>query len=337
MNLKNLSEIYGVSGDEEKVRDYIKKQIEDKVDSITVDRMGNLIANKKGNGKKLILTAHMDEVGLMVTNINDDGTLSFDKVGGVDPRVVMGKVVSVGENDVRGVIGFKAIHLQDDISKTPKYSELRIDIGKKDKKSSEELVNLGDYVSFTTKAEFFGNHFMGKALDDRVGCSVLMDIIDKKVKTDFDVYFCFAVQEEPGLRGSKILSEKIRPDAAIAFECTTAGDNPELPEYKWATHAGDGPVVTFYHRGLITDEKVFDSIVNTAEKHEIKFQYKRRSAGGTDARSITKSIGGVPSGVISVPGRYIHSPLSMIDMNDYKNTVLLVEKILEDGLQLGRD
>ncbi|ABR29974.1 peptidase M42 [Thermosipho melanesiensis] len=331
MYLKELSEINGVSGNEQKVRDFILDKIKDKVDKYWIDRMGNLIVFKKGKSKaKVVLDAHMDEVGFMVTKINDDGTLSFMPVGGVDPRVVIGKKVIIND-EIVGIIGFKAIHLQDSPYKTPEFSQLSIDAGFSSKKEAEKKVKIGDYVAFTTKYKEVGNFATGKAFDDRGGCSILIDLIEKNIKTDYDLYFVFSVQEETGLRGSAVVAEQIQPDFAIAIETTTAGDNPELDKELWATHLGEGPAITFMHSGYVIDKNLFESLVKTAKDNNIPFQYKRRTAGGTNAARYARSAYGIPSAVISIPSRYIHSPLIVINLEDYKNTVLLLQKFLEEA------
>ena len=330
MYLKELSELNGVSGNESNVRDFILNKIKDKVNKYWIDKMGNLIAYKKGNGKgKVVLDAHMDEVGFMITKINDDGTFSFMPVGGVDPRVVIGKKVLINDK-ISAVIGFKAIHLQkEDYLKTPKFSDLKIDAGFKSKDEASKHVSVGDYVSFTTKYKQIGNFATGKAFDDRGGCSILLDLILNDVKSDYDLYFAFVVQEETGLRGAAVVSEQIKPDFAIALECTTAGDNPELGKEHWATHLGDGPALTFLHSGYVIDREIFEALVSAAKENNIPFQYKRRTAGGTDAAGYARSVYGVPAAVVSIPSRYIHSPLSVINLDDYHNTYKLVKIFLE--------
>lgn len=326
--LKELSELKGVSGFEDDVREYVKDKIKGKVDEIFVDRMGNLIALKKGSGggKKILLDAHMDEVGFMVTNINEDGTLSFSPVGGVDARVVIGKKVQVGK-DVIGVIGYKAVHLQKDgAMNTPKYHELKIDIGTKSRQEAERLVKIGDMVAFTTDYEEFIETITAKALDDRCGCSILMDLIDEDIETKNDVYFAFTVQEETGLRGPAILAEQLNADIAIAVETTTSGDDPELEKQLWSTHLGDGPAITFMHSGYVVHQEIFEKLVETAKNMQMPFQYKMRTVGGTNARRY--ALTGIPAGVVSVPARYIHTPVSMINKKDYENTFKLLSEFL---------
>ncbi len=332
--LKELTELDGVSGNEHQVREFIYQKIKDKVDEIKVDVLGNLIAYKKGTKgrRKIVLAAHMDEVGFMVTNIEDDGTLAFAPVGGVETQVMPGKIVRIN-GKVLGAIGYKAIHVQDkeQILKPPSMEQLRIYIGAKSKDEASKQVKLGDYVAFTTSYEQENGRAIGKAFDDRAGCSVLIDLVEKNDRYEDDVYFAFVVQEEVGLRGSAVVNQQIHPDIAIVIEGTTAGDDPELPEYQWATHLGEGPAITFMHRGYVVNKKIYESIIKVAQKYSIAHQAKRRTAGGTDAARFARTGAGTAAGVVSVPSRYIHSPVSMIDLNDYNNTVLLLQKILEEG------
>ncbi|MGB4754937.1 MAG: M42 family metallopeptidase [Fervidobacterium sp.] len=328
--LRELTELKGPSGFEDDVREYIKSKIEGKVDEVFEDRMGNLIALKKGKtgGKKILLDAHMDEVGFMVTNINEDGTLSFAPLGGVDVRVILSKKVVVGK-DVMGIIGYKAAHLQhgEDYARIPKYYELKIDIGASSKSEAEKKVAIGDPVSFTTEYEEVGDYIIAKALDDRGGCSLLMDLIDDGVDANCDVYFAFTVQEETGPKWPVILMEQLKADMVIAIETTTSGDDPELEKYLWSTHLGDGPAITFMHRGYVVSKEIFDKLVETAKENNIKFQYKMRTVGGTNARRY--AMGGMPAGVVSIPARYIHSPISEIRKDDYENTFKLLKTFLE--------
>lgn len=334
MYLKELSMINGTSGDESRVRNFIKEQIKEKVDEIWEDRLGNLIAVRKGTkgNRKILFAAHMDEVGFMVTNIDEDGTLCFTPVGAVETQVVIGKRVKINDS-VMGVIGFKPIHMQekDQLFKVPKYEELRIYIGAKNKEEAFKMVKIGDYVNFVTEYRQGGRRASGKAFDDRVGCSVLMDVIDKQQRYENDVYFAFVVQEEVGLRGSAVVVEQVKPDVAIVIEGTIAGDDPGLEKDRWSTHLGEGPAVTFMHRGYVVNQRVFQAILSVAEKNGIPYQFRRRTPGSTDAGRLARTGPGTASGVISVPTRYIHSPVCMIDLEDYANTVLLIEKILEEG------
>ncbi|HPB63860.1 MAG TPA: M42 family peptidase, partial [Mesotoga sp.] len=327
-----------VSGFEEKVASFIEKEIEGKVDELWKDSVGNLMAIKKGNGKssrRLMLLAHTDEVGLMVKRINEDGSLSFTAIGGVDPRVLMGKKVFVGEEMLPGVIGFEAIHTQESstLLKTPSMDKLRIYLGYSKKEEAQKSHRIGDPVFFSTAYEETGEYAVAKAFDDRTGCEVLLRVLDdvQGLSMDYDLCFAWVVQEEVGLRGSGIAARQVKPDAALVFENTTAGDNPELPEYRWATNLGMGPVLTFAHSGLVLDRRIFDTIVETARRNSIKFQYKRRIAGGTDAGRLARTMSGIPAGVISTPSRYIHSPTSIININDFLGVAELASVLVKEG------
>jgi len=336
--LKELTELPGISGFEEPVADFIEKQIKGKVDKYWRDNVGNLIALKKGkasSAKKLMLLAHMDEVGLMVTKINKDGSVGITRVGGVDPRVLIGKKVSVGKDLLKGVIGFKAVHLQKDESllKTPAYSDLSVYMGFNSKEEASKKVKVGDPVYFNTLYEEVGQYALGKAFDDRSGCFVLLEVLKalEDMSLEHDVYFSWVVQEEVGLRGSGVAASQIQPDAAIVFENTTAGDNPEIPENRWATKLGQGPALTFAHGGLVLNKRIFETIKATAESNAISYQYKARLAGGTDAARLARTLSGIPSGVISTPSRYIHSPVSMIDTRDFSAVIELAKILVIEG------
>lgn len=334
--LKDLTELSGISSREEKVREYIKSQVEGKVNNITIDNLGNLICFVKGkdSSKKMMVDAHMDEVGFMVTKINDDGTLGISPVGGVDPRVIKSQRLKI-EGVLNAVVNSTPIHLDKDIKRVIKYEEIKVYAGFSSKEEASKKVNLGDMVTFDTTYYEEGKYALSKAFDDRVGCSIMLDVIDyfyeNKVQPAFDTYFNFATQEEVGLRGTGTAAARIKPDFALVLEGTTAGDNPENPPEKWATHIGDGPVITFMHSGLVIKKEMFETIVNTAKSLNIKFQYKMRTAGGTNAAKLAKTMYGIPAGVISVPCRYIHSPLAILNIDDYNNTYSLVKELVTNN------
>jgi len=334
--LEKLSNLSGVSGFEEKVAEFIMEEIKGKVDESYVDNVGNVIAYKRGfREKTLMLCAHMDEVGLIVSSLKKNGTAGFSALGGVDPRVLMGKKVYVGEKGVPGVIGFKAIHNQNssEIFMPPKMENLTIDFGFEDEKGLKEKINIGDPVVFSTEFERVDNFLIGKAFDDRSGCEVLLSLIDylQENPVDYTVAFAFVVQEETGLRGSGIAARQIKPDAALIFENTTAGDNPELSEGRWSTRLGKGPALAFAHGGLVLDEYILDVILNTARENNIMYQFKSRTRGGTDAARISRMDEGTPCGVLSTPSRYIHSPMSMINIEDFENVIKLAKLLVKNG------
>ena len=333
MLLKQLTSLNGAAGDEGLVRDFICKQIKPYVDNITIDNMGNVIVLKKGNSsaKKVMLSAHMDEVALMVTSICDDGTLKFREVGGIDPRILLGLKVLVGESQINGVIGLKPIHMQ-----TPKerknpieMKQMYIDIGTTSKQETSELVSLGDYVYFNSDyVEFGNNRIKAKALDDRVGCAILMEVLKKKY--DFDLYACFTVQEEVGTRGSIITSNKISPDIALVIEATTCSDVHNVEPKDYSTVLGDGVALTIMDRTAIVDKGLLKTLEDIAQQNGVKYQYKKTISGGNDAGSIQRSKKGIRVASISVPCRYIHSPVCVMSKNDYNETLKLTKLFLKN-------
>ncbi|SHF08433.1 endoglucanase [Marinitoga hydrogenitolerans DSM 16785] len=334
--LSDLTELPGISGKEDKVREYILEKIKDKVDEYHVDVMGNLITKVKGkdSSKKIMLLAHMDEVGFMVTKINDDGTFHISPVGGGDPRVVFSQRLMVN-GQLLSVVQIKPIHLlsANERKSKPDYNNFKIYTGL-DKNEIKKKVKIGDMVTFDTKFYMNENRAISKAFDDRAGCSWMMNLIDtiaEGEKPKYDTYFAFVVQEEVGLRGSGVAAHYINPDVALVLEGTTAGDYPLLDKDKWATHLGDGPATFFMHSGVVLSKDIFDRIVDTAKANDIKLQFKMRTAGGTDARRLAITLDGIPSGILAVPSRYIHSPNTIIDINDYINGYKLLELLVLEG------
>ncbi|MDI6600699.1 MAG: M42 family metallopeptidase [Thermoanaerobacteraceae bacterium] len=329
--LKRLTEANGVSGNETKVRNIIKEEIAAHVDSMYVDKMGNLIAYKKGtsdNGKKIMLDAHMDEVGLIITRIGDDGMLKFGVIG-IDQRVLLSKRVIIAEK-VPGVIGVKAIHLQEkeERQNVIKAENMYIDIGATSKEEAEKLVKPGDYATFVTEFEQIGEgKVKAKALDDRCGCAALIEVL--KERYPHDLYACFAVQEEVGLRGAGVAAYQINPDVGIAIEGTTCSDVPGADEHMYSTVMGEGPAISLIDRSSYSTKEIVNSLIEAAETFGIPYQIKRTMTGGNDAGMIQRIHEGVKTGVVSVPVRYIHSPAAIMDLNDYENTVKLIKEFLK--------
>lgn len=331
--LKELTVLNGVSGNEEAVRDYIKEKISPYVDDIKVDPIGNLIAYKKGKSQDsvVMLAAHMDEVGFIVTGYNDMGMLKFESIGGVDDRILPGKPVTIGDKKIPGVIGAKAIHLQerDEIGNVWKIKNMYIDIGASSKEEAEKLAPLGEYISFYGEYEEYGsNCIKAKALDDRVGCAVLMEVL--KGSYEFDLYACFTVQEEIGLRGAEVAANRVKPDIAIVIEGTTCSDVPETEKHQYSTKLGKGPAITLMDRGTYPDRKLVNYIYDLARKNDIEVQFKQTATGGNDSAKIQRSGKGVKVAVISIPCRYIHSPASIMNKNDFENCKKLVACVLND-------
>lgn len=340
MLLEQLSNAIGVSGEEDAVRKIILDAIKDHVTDIHIDAIGNLTALKKGNGKsnlKVMIAAHMDEIGLMITGHDSSGMLKFTKVGGVPARIMPGLRVKVGKDQLQGVVLWTPIHKNRD-QKVKKLKDLRIDIGTKSKSSAEGKAKLGTRATFdSTYAEINETMVRGKAFDDRVGCSLLIDIMQGDAY-DVDVIAAFTVQEEIGLRGAQVAAQRLKPDVAIVLEGTTANDvpNPEA-DFDDPTHpvnpackVGFGPVLTVMDRSMITAPHLLAFARNVADENEIPYQLKTALGGGTDAGRIHTSNAGIPSLVVSMPCRYIHSPTAFLSKEDYKHDLALVQAILND-------
>jgi endoglucanase len=329
--LKELSEAFGVSGCEEEVRKLIIEAIQGYVDDYSVDTIGNLIALKKGPPRpslKVMVAAHMDEVGLMVTHIEKDGTLRFRPVGGIDSRILLSKVVLIGEGKVPGVIGTKPIHLLKDEErrKVVKVDQMAIDIGASSKEEAEEAVKVGDYAAFATDFVQLGDTVKGKAFDDRVGCAVLIELL--KERYPFDLYAVFTVQEEVGLRGARVAAYAIEPDLAFVLEGTICDDMPKKKDVSPTTEVGKGPAITIVDRTFFADRRLIKLLIETAEEEGIPYQFKQPVVGGTDAGAIHLTKEGVPSATVAVPCRYLHSPTCLLSLADFENTVRLMKAAL---------
>lgn len=316
-NLKDLCLLNGISGDEKSVREYIINEIKNFVTSYKIDNLGNLICFKKGKktGKKLLISAHMDEVGFIATYINSDGTIKLNTVGGINTDVIIGRQVTI--NGLFGVVGSQAIHNIPSSHRgdAPNIDNLYVDIGTTSKEDTEKYVSLGDSINFYSEYEQFGNDCIkSKALDDRVGCSIMIDLI--KSELEYDTYFSFVVQEEVGLRGSKVASYDINPDYAIVLEGTTAGDIHGAENEKKVCILGNGAVISYMDRRTIYDRELYKLSSNICEENKIPYQTKTMVAGGNDGGSIHLSRGGVKTIAISVPCRYIHSGASVMKISD---------------------
>ncbi len=310
----------GVSGDEGAVREYILEKIKPYADEITVDTIGNIIAKRQGasDAHKVMLSAHMDEVGFIISGITDKGFLEFKTVGGIDTRVIISKRVKVGADKISGVIGMKAIHLQtpDERDSVPKISSLFIDIGAKSREEAENKVSLGDYAAFDTEFYSFGSgKYKAKAIDDRAGCAILIKLIEEKPV--YDTYFCFTAQEEVGLRGARIAAARIKPDIALVAEATNCSDVGGVDEKDYVTRLGAGAAVSFADRSTIVDREYCRWLMQLAEKENIPVQYKAAVAGGNDAGAIHLACGGIKTASVSVPCRYLHSPACIAASADF--------------------
>ncbi len=328
--LQKLCNAYGISGDESEVRDIILSQITPFATDIKIDSLGNIIAFKKGakkTKKRLMISAHMDEVGFIVTYVTDDGLLKFNTVGGIDPKVICGKSVVVGEKHIPGVIGLKPIHLltQEERQKSVPIDELYVDIGAVDKEEALKYVSLGDCICFSSNYVCENNMIKSKAIDDRIGCFILINLI--KQDLPFDMHFAFVVQEEIGLRGAKAAAFNIDPDSAIVVEATTAADIKNNPTEKQVCRLGHGAAISFMDTSTVYDREYFNLALKLAKENHIKVQIKSAVAGGNDAGTIHTTRSGVRTIAVSLPCRYLHTACGMICAHDITQTQNLVYKL----------
>lgn len=334
--LKELSDVAGVSGNEANVRKIIRTSIQEHVGEICVDNLGNLIAVKKpasgpgraGEPLRVMVAAHMDEVGFIVVHIEKDGTLKFRTVGGIDSRIMLSKAVRIGDGHVPGIIGAKPIHLMksSEAKKVLAIEDLVIDIGATSKSDAEKHVALGDYVSFDAQFCRIGELVKNKAFDDRAGCAILAALLTEEYP--FEFHAAFTVQEELGLRGARVAAYDIDPDVAFVLEATIADDVPKDKDVSSVTEIGKGPAITLMDRRLFADRRLVNLLVETAQMHNIPYQFKQPGLGGTDAGAIHLTRDGIPSAVVSVPCRYIHSPASLLSPGDFQHTIELMTHTL---------
>ncbi|HUT17853.1 MAG TPA: M42 family metallopeptidase [Anaerolineae bacterium] len=344
MILEALSNAFGPSGCEGKVRQVVLDAIADKVDEVQVDHLGNVIARQKGTDYpafKVMVAAHMDEVGFMITHADDNGLLHFTKVGGIDDRVLPAKVVRIGKSQIPGVISMKPVHLTGSAErgKVVSHEDMAIDIGVSSKAEAERLVTKGDYAVFDVAFEELGTMVKGKAFDDRAGCAVLIALIERG-PYPFDFWPVFTTMEEVGLRGAQVAAYRVMPDVAFALEGTICDDGPREKDISPTTAVGKGPAISPMDRSVIADRRLVRLLIETAEAEGIPYQLKQPGMGGTDAGAIHLAKTGVPSVPVSVPSRYIHSPVCMLSKEDLENTVRLMaatlRRITPEGLRADR-
>jgi len=344
MLLEQLSNAFGVSSVEDDVRKIIINAAKPYADEWHVDTMGNVFFTRKDRAKtspkplRVMVTAHMDEVGFIITKITEQGYLKFKPVGAINRRVLPGKAVVVGPKRFPGVIGVKPVHLlaAEAQYKVDDIDSMTIDIGALDGDTGQ--VNIGDFATFAAKFGRLGGQMRhrkdrglvkGKAFDNRAGCAMLLELL--KGDYPLDLLAVFTVQEEVGARGASVAAYTANPDFAFVLEAPTTDDLPPLDEDapEGFPRIGDGPVITVMDRSVISDRRLVDLLVNTAEAEGIPYQFKRPGIGGTDAGAIHKTREGVPSVVVSVPTRYIHSPVAVLDLADFWNTLKLMQATLK--------
>lgn len=325
--LKDLVKTYGPSSNEKYIRDFIIEEIENHVDGIRVDNLGNLIAHKKGNGKKIMISSHMDQIGLMVIDIDKSGFLRFINIGGISPYVTLSQKV-LFENGTVGVVYSEPV---DDMSKL-KLENMYIDIGAFSKEEAEKMVNIGDICIYHNGFDENDNVVFTSYLDDRVGCFIAIESIKSIEKPKNDLYFVFSVQEEVGLRGAKTAAYGISPDVGIALDVTSHGDTPKAKTF--AIGLDKGVAIKVKDNSVICHPKIKGQLVKVAEENNIPYQMEVLEFGGTDSGAIHLNKEGVPSGVISIPTRYVHSTIEMASKKDIINCKELLVGFLNSNLEL---
>ncbi len=318
--LKQLCELDGVPGYEDEVRLAIEKLVEKHATEMTVDPLGNLIVFKKGKKRRarpLMVCAHMDEVGFLARTITDDGMIKLTPAGGIDPRVLIGRRMKVGPKKISGVISIKAIHLTTPEERlvAPPLKSLYVDIGSQSKAQTEALCSVGDQVTFDSAfIEFGDNCIKAKAIDDRIGCAVMIKMIEGDLP--YDTYFVFSAGEEIGGRGATVAAERIQPGACLIIEGTTAADMPDIEEHERSTAQRSGAVVSVIDGGTVYSRPLRERILKAADKAGIKWQYRASGNGGTDAADIHIAGVGALSFGLATPTRYIHCACNVLHMPD---------------------
>jgi putative aminopeptidase FrvX len=312
----------GPSGYEKQIREVIRGEVEAYADEIKVDALGNLIIRKGSGGKKFMLAAHMDEIGIIVTHVDENGFARFTNLGGVFPRYCPGGRVRF----LNGAFGVIGIEETKDLYKVPPLAQMFIDVGATSQANCP--VKVGEVAAFERPFTSLGNRLISKAMDDRISVVVMIEALRQLKKSPYELYFVFTAQEEVGVRGAATAAFGINPDIGLAIDVTRTGDTPKGITMEVAL--GKGPAIKVKDAGMIVDPRIVDWMVTTAHKAKIPYQLEVLERGGTDARSIQLNRAGVPAGCLSIPCRYIHSPSEMVDLSDVENAVRLLVALLSN-------
>jgi len=329
--LETTCKIPGPAGFEHQIREFIKTQIKDHVDEFYTDHIGNLVVVKKSrrfpNQKRVMVAAHMDEIGFIITHIDDNGFLKFHTLGGFDPKTLTAQRVIVhGKKDLIGVMGSKPIHImpQEERNKMPKISEFYIDLGR-DKEEVDKLVQIGDYVTREREFVVMGSCVNCKSIDNRVSVFILMETLRNLKDPAFDVYGVFTVQEEVGLRGANVAAQHVEPDFGLALDTTIAYDVPGAQPHEKITSLGKGPAIKIMDASVICDTRMVSFLKNTADRHGISWQPEILTAGGTDTAGVqTRGKHGSIAGAISIPTRNLHQVIEMAHSYDIEKSIELL-------------
>lgn len=330
--LKRLCDTPGLPGEEDKVRDIFVSEIKNHTDRIEIDVLGNIIANIPGKGPKLVLDAHMDEVGFMINHIDEKGFIHLTPLGGMDPRVFYGqRLILWGEKPVTGMVGAIPPHISRNTNnrEVPDVEECVVDVGMTPQNVNRYL-KVGDLATFATELEDNEDSVISKALDNRLGLFVILEALKNADQINCDLYVTATVQEEVGLRGARIITPVYEPDFAVALEGTVAMDVPGIPDYKTLANAGKGPEIRLSDRYLVANRNFSFFITDLAHNHGIPYQVTVKKAGSTNATAMQVTGKGTRAAVVSVPVRYLHSPTSIAYKSDITDTISLVSKLLEN-------
>lgn len=332
--LKEICEVAGAPGHEQRVREIVLREVKKLADEVSVDNMGNVIAVKKGKtDQRVMVAAHMDEIGFIVTHIDEQGFLRFIPLGGFDPKTLTAqRVVVHGKKDVIGVMGSKPIHVMSPAEKerVVPISDYFVDLGLS-KKEVEKIVKVGDTITRERQLIEMGNCVNCKSIDNRVSVFILIETLRELKNPACDVYAVFTVQEEVGIRGANVAALQIQPDYGFGLDTTIAFDVPGAKPYEVVTKLGEGTAIKIMDSSTICDYRMVNYMKQTAEKHKIKYQLEILPAGGTDTAGIQRMTpGGAISGAVSIPTRHIHQVIEMADKNDIAASINLLKHCLQD-------
>ena len=332
--LKKLIDASGPSGNESSVRNIIRNEIKPYVSQTYIDRFGNLIAHKKGKHPVVMLVAHMDEVGIMIKNIDEKGHIHISEIGYIEPITLLGERVKIETKDgfIYGIVTCKEISNDDVLERVPKVEEIIVDTGLSRDELIKESVKIGSYLHLITESSYLGNKefLSGKALDDRVGCYILVELAKRLKNVSCEIYYVFTVQEEIGLYGAQTSVYKIEPDWALILDVTDADDLSDKP----TKILGKGPCIVIKDSDMVTNRCMNNILENIAKNNRIPYQLEVTEKGVTDALQISVSKGGIPSTILSVPVRNIHTTVGIVSIKDINNTIKLTELLLKKPLKV---
>ena len=330
--IKKLTEISSPSGREDTIRQAILKELENHIDGYEIDKLGNLIVWKKGKTeKKVLLDAHMDEIGVVVTNIDDNGFLRIDMVGGVSPYTILNSKIRFG--NIVGIVGIEGETVNDmkNNLKELSFDKLFVDIGVKSKEEAEKLCPIGTFGTYDGYFIEQGDFYISKSMDDRIGCIAIIEVFKRLKNPTNSIYGVFAVQEEVGIVGARVAGYKIDPDVAIAIDVTGVGDTPKGNK-RTSMKLGNGACIKVKDGYSISDRKIVETLKEIAKKYNIPYQMEVLIYGGTDARGYQGTKSGIPSATVSIATRYIHTPNEMVHKKDVEATIQLLTKYVEEGI-----